>query len=89
MRTKRLLAMALCSLLFSSTHVVTLAAKDKGGDPPGNSGGVHPITNFPAPGSFTERLYAVPDPFVSWEGTKVKPKDWPARAAQLRQIMAA
>ena len=87
MRTKRLLAMALCSLLLSSTHVVTLAAKDKGGDPPGNSGGVHPITNFPAPGSFTERLYAVPDPFVSWEGTKVKPKDWPARAAQLRQIM--
>jgi len=24
---------------------------------------------------------------VSWEGTKVKPKDWPARSAQLRQIM--
>jgi hypothetical protein len=88
MRTKRLLAMVVCSLLVSSTQVVTsLAAKDKGSDPPGNSGGVHPITFLPAPETFTERLYSVPDPLVSWEGTKVKPKDWPARSAQLRQIM--
>jgi hypothetical protein len=89
MRTKQLLATALCSLLLSSTQVVTLAAKDKGGDPPGNSGGVHPITK-PSGGG---KLHGAPlrrsRSFVSWEGTKVKPKDWPARAAQLRQIIAA
>jgi hypothetical protein len=88
MRTKRLLAIGVCSLLvLSAQGMSSLAAKDKGTDPPGNSGGVKPIQNLPDPATFTHRIQTIPDPFLSWEGTKVKPKDWPARAAQLRQIM--
>ncbi len=88
MRTKGLLAIVVCTLLLVGAHMASFAARDTANvDPPGNSGGVNPITHFPDPVSFTERLYTVPNPFVSWEGTKVIPKDWPARAAQLRQIM--
>ena len=89
MRTNRFVAVLVSTALFSSTPMTTgfAGGSERTGDPPGNSGGVKPITHFPEPETFTERLYGIPDPFTSWEGTKVRPKDWPARAAQLRQII--
>jgi hypothetical protein len=86
MFTKRYFARAVGTVLVSSALVVPALAgggdKDKDKEK-----GIGPITQFPEPETFTTRLYSVPDPLTSWEGTKVKPKDWPARSAQLRQIM--
>jgi hypothetical protein len=89
MLKRRVVAVLVSTALCASTPLATgfAAGKDRPGDPPGNSGGVEPITHFPEPETFTERLYKIPDPFTSWEGTKVRPTDWPARAAQLRQII--
>jgi hypothetical protein len=78
------------TVLFASTLLVagTAGKDDDGSAPPkGEAKKIAPITHFPEPETFTARLYAVPDPFTSWEGTKVQPKDWSARVAQLRQIM--
>lgn len=49
--------------------------------------GIAPITEFPEPEEFTEILTALPNPFVSWEGTDVTIENWTARQAQLSQIM--
>ena len=84
MRTRRRFEVLACMLLASTLVMTSFAAKDRASDdPPGNSGGINPITHLPEPESFSERLYTVPDPFTSWEGTKVKPKEWDARAKQL------
>ena len=87
MQTRRFFALVVSTTLLSSMLVTTGSAGGNKDLPPGNSGGVGPISHFPEPETFTERLYSIPDPFTSWEGTKVRPKDWPARAAQLRQII--
>jgi hypothetical protein len=62
---------------------------DRGGDHDGHSGnkGVKPIKHFPEPETFTKRLYTVPNPFISWEGSDVRPRNWPARTAQFKQII--
>ncbi len=76
MLTKTLRAVAASAPLLFGTTIGASAAD-----------GINPITNFPEPESFTERLHSIPNPLISWEGTKVKPADWPARVAQLSQIM--
>jgi glucuronyl esterase-like protein len=75
MRTKRLFAALSCAPFLLTTLVAPSVAQ------------VGPIASFPEPESFTEKLHTIPNPFISWEGTKVTPGDWPARAAQLKQIM--
>jgi hypothetical protein len=101
MRTKRLLAALLgMPLLFSSFTSATAgnhrgheynqqdrSSDDRDKHDHGPRGKIKPIEYFAEPESFTKPLQSVPNPFISWEGTKVKPKDWPARSAQLKQIM--
>jgi hypothetical protein len=62
---------------------------DRWDDHDGHSGnkGIKPIKHFPEPETFTKRIYTVPNPFISWEGSDVRPRDWPARTAQFKQIM--
>lgn len=89
MFSTRLWAALLCVPLLASAPISSTVAKEQGrhGRPGHGRGDVKPIKHFPEPASFTRRLYTIPNPFVSWEGTEVKPKDWPARSAQLEQIM--
>jgi hypothetical protein len=91
MQTKQIFAALVCTPLLMMT-AASFAGNDPHGnghhdDGPGRGGSIKPIKYFPEPESFTKRLHTVPDPFTSWEGSKVKPKDWPARSAQLKQIM--
>lgn len=90
MLKRRFFTAVVSGVLFSSTLIVTgVAGDNKGHDhqPRGHGGRIKPIRHFPEPETFTRRRHTVPDPLTSWEGTEVRPNDWPARAAQLRQIM--
>src|SRR5262245_54017017 len=87
MRTKRFIAALACAPLLLNSFAGASFAGDRHDDSPGNGGKVRPIRHFPEPESFTKRIQSIPNPFVSWEGNKVDRKEWPARAAQLRQIM--
>jgi hypothetical protein len=89
MLTKRFLAVIVSTALLTSTLIMTGAAGEDGGsdDSRGKRRNIGPIEDFPEPETLTKRRPNVPNPFISWEGVEVRPKDWPARAAQLRQIM--
>jgi len=89
MLTRRFVPLVIATGLLSSTLSTTgfTGGNDGPADSRGKGERIEPIGHFPEPESFTERLHNIPDPFTSWEGAKVKPKDWPARSAQLRQIM--
>jgi hypothetical protein len=89
MLTKRFFAVAVTTVLVSGTVAMTgLAEHRDKDDPRAHAAKIRPIRHFPEPETFTKRRQSVPDPFTSWEGHPVRDrKDWPARAAQLRQVM--
>lgn len=85
MRTKRPLAIVLTMLLLLSALPMIISAAPM--EDSTDTVNIQPITDFPEPESFTTRLDTIPNPFISWEGSKVTPATWPARSAQLKQIM--
>jgi hypothetical protein len=80
MRNKFFAALACAPLLLNSLAGSVVASEPR-------TGKIEPIKNFPEPESFTQRIHDLPNPFLSWEGTPVTPATWPARSAQLGQIM--
>src|SRR5688572_27732740 len=80
MRNKLFAALACAPLLLNSLAGSVVASEPR-------TGKIEPIKNFPEAESLTQRIHGLPNPFLSWEGTPVTPAAWPARSAQLGQIM--